>query len=96
MRTLIACAATMAALLAAPASHAYMLRDVVPLKNGWTILVFDDGKMSARDDRGRVRSVWPGTVLQTTDGRTVEMRGNETWRRTPEEQELEELYRGSK
>ncbi len=96
MRTLIACAATMAALIAAPAARAYVLTDVVPLKNGWTVLVFDDGKMSARDDRGRVRSVWPNTPLETSDGRVLRMRGNETWRRTPAEEELEELYRGSK
>jgi hypothetical protein len=93
MRSLIACAATLAALAAAPAAHAYAVRDVIPLKNGWTVLVFDDGKMSARDARGRVRSVWPGTSLETADGRTLRMHGDETWRRTPAEEELEDLYR---
>ena len=96
MRISIAAAVIVTSLLASPLAWAYRVEQVVPLKNGWTVLVFDDGKMSMRDDKGRPRSVWSGTTLETADGRTLAMRGNETWRRTPEEKELDWLYRGSK
>ncbi len=96
MRLPAAAAVLVASLLASPLALAYRVEQAVPLKNGWTVLVFDDGKMSMRDDKGRPRSVPSGTTLETADGRSLQMRGNETWRRTPHEKELEWLYRGSR
>jgi hypothetical protein len=67
----------------------------VPLKDGSTLLIFKDGKMSMRDARGRTISMKDGMTMETKDGKIYVMKGNEIWRKTTAEQLREELYRGS-
>jgi hypothetical protein len=77
-------------------SAAWADKDVteVPLKDGATLLIFKDGKMSMRDSRGRVHSMKEGVTMETKDGQVIVMRGNEIWRKTTAEKLREELYRG--
>jgi hypothetical protein len=66
----------------------------VPLKDGTTLLIYKDGKMSHRDARGRVASMKDGAAMETRDGKVIMMKGNEVWRKTTVEQLRDELYRG--
>lgn len=66
----------------------------IPLKDGTTLLIFKDGKMSMRDTRGRVHSMKDGTQMETKDGQVIMMKGNEVWRKTSSERLREDLYRG--
>ena len=61
----------------------------IPLKDGSTLLVFKDGKMSMRDKNGRTMSMKDGVAMETKDGKKLMMKGNEVWRRLP----AEELYK---
>lgn len=67
---------------------------LIPLKDGTTLVVFKDGKMAMRDDRGRPMSMKENHPMETGDGKLIMMRGNELWRKTTSEKELEDLYRG--
>lgn len=60
----------------------------VALKDGRTLLIFSDGKMSLRDAKGRVLQGRDGEVLTTAKGETIRMKGNEVQRHT----ETEALY----
>jgi hypothetical protein len=42
--------------------------------------IFQDGKMGMEDKFGRTFLMEQGHVMETRDGRTVEMKGNEVWR----------------
>ena len=50
------------------------------LKDGSTVVVFKDGKMSMQDARGRVVPMKPGHVMETRDGQKIIMIGNEVAR----------------
>lgn len=63
----------------------------IALKDGATLLIFKDGKMSMRDKQGRTMGMKDGQEMETRDGKKLMMRGNEIWRVT----EREELYRGN-
>jgi hypothetical protein len=67
----------------------------VPLKDGTTLLIFKDGKMSMRDARGRPMSMKDGLQMETKDGKVYVMKGNEIWRKTTAEKLFEELYGGN-
>jgi hypothetical protein len=67
----------------------------IQLKDGSTLVIFKDGKMSMRDSRGRPMSMKDGLRMETKDGKVYVMKGNEIWRKTREEQLRDELYRGS-
>jgi hypothetical protein len=67
----------------------------IQLKDGSTLVIFKDGKMSMRDSRGRPMSMKDGLRMETKDGKVYVMKGNEIWRKTTEEQLRDELYRGS-
>ena len=56
--------------------------------------LFKDGKMATRDSKGRVSSMKENHPMETKDGKTIMMRGNELWRKTQSEKEREDLYRG--
>jgi hypothetical protein len=66
----------------------------IALKDGTTLIVFKDGKMSMRDARGRVHSMKDGMRMETKDGQVIMMKGNEVWRKTSSERLREDLYRG--
>ena len=50
------------------------------LKDGTTVYVFKDGKMAMEDKLGRTVTMKPGQVMQTTDGQSLVMIGNEVAR----------------
>ena len=47
------------------------------LKDGSTVYIFKDGKMAMEDKLGRVVPMKPGHVMQTKDGQSILMVGNE-------------------
>jgi hypothetical protein len=47
------------------------------LKDGNTVYVFKDGKMSMEDRLGRTQGMKAGHVMETKDGRKIIMVGNE-------------------
>ena len=81
-------------LAAGPLVHAQQDVKEIALKDGSTLLVFKDGKMSMRDARGRVHGMKDGVAMETKNGQVIMMKGNEVWRRTSSEKLWEELYRG--
>jgi hypothetical protein len=94
MRSAVATAVMALGLAAAGAALADADVKEIPLKDGSTLLIFKDGKMSMRDARGRVMSMKDGMQMETKDGKVFVMKGNEIWRKTTQEQFREELYRG--
>ncbi len=52
----------------------------VQLTDGSTVHVFGDGKMAMEDKYGRAVYMEPGHAMQTTDGKTIVMNGNEVAR----------------
>ena len=57
----------------------------VAMKDGGSLIIYKDGKMAMRDSKGKTKSMKPGMVMETADGRKFTMRGNELWRRTSQE-----------
>lgn len=55
-------------------------KQVIELTDGSTVYVFKDGKMAEESKFGNVMYVKPGTALQTKDGGTITMVGNEVAR----------------
>lgn len=49
----------------------------IPLKDGSTVYIFKDGKMAMEDKVGRVVPMKAGQVMQTQDGQSILMIGNE-------------------
>jgi hypothetical protein len=49
----------------------------VPLKDGSTMHQFADGKMAMEDKYGRAVRMNEGTSMETTDGKSVAMNGDE-------------------
>lgn len=47
------------------------------LKDGSTVYIFKDGKMAMEDKLGRTVPMKPGHVMQTKDGQSILMVGNE-------------------
>jgi len=77
-------------LAAAPAVWADADTKEIPLKDGTTLLIFKDGKMAHRDDKGRVVQMKDGARMVTKDGTVLLMVGNEIFRKT----DSERLYQG--
>jgi hypothetical protein len=50
------------------------------MKDGTTLLVYQDGKMAMQDKSGRTHSMKPGQRMETKDGQVLMMQGNEVWR----------------
>lgn len=78
-KILVTAASSMIA-LSAFASTADPAQSSIPLKDGTTVYVFADGKMGMQDKYGRAVSMEPGQVMETRDGKTVNMIGNEKGR----------------
>ena len=74
-------------------TYAYANQDAreIALKDGGTLLIFKDGKMSMRDSRGRIHSMKDGLRMETKDGQVIMMKGNEVWRRTDREKFVADL-----
>ena len=63
-------------------THPDIVRSV-PLKDGSTMHQFKDGKMAIESRYGRAISVKEGSTLETMDGKTITMVGNEIGRLYP-------------
>jgi hypothetical protein len=97
MRSALAAALIAAAMAASPFSWAAggdKGEQEIPLKDGTKLVIFKDGKMAMRDARGRPLGMKENHPMETKDGKIIMMRGNELWRKTQGEKELEDLYRG--
>lgn len=92
IRKALTSAALAAGVVLAPAVWSADDVKEIPLKDGGTLLIFKDGKMSHRDTRGRVMSMKEGVTMETKDGKVLVMKGNELWRRTTTEQVRDEMY----
>jgi hypothetical protein len=55
-------------------------KQVIDLKDGSIAYVFDNGKMALESKFGNAVVVKPGTTLQTADGRSITMVGDEVAR----------------
>lgn len=66
----------------------------IALKDGTTVVVFEDGKMAMRTSKGAGADMAEGHQMETKDGRIVVMRGNEVQRKTEQEKELDRIYFG--
>jgi hypothetical protein len=66
--------------LSAQASVDHGIKESVELKDGSVVHVFQDGRMGMEDRYGREFSMPEGHAMETRDGRTVVMKGNEVAR----------------
>ena len=55
-------------------------KQVVELKDGSTVYVFDSGKMAMESKYGQAVRMNPGTVMETKDGQKITMVGDEVAR----------------
>jgi len=55
-------------------------KQVVELKDGATVYVFDSGKMAMESKYGRAVRMDPGMVMETKDGQKITMVGDEVAR----------------
>jgi len=94
MRHMTATLALLLGLIASPLAIAQQGERTIALKDGNTLVVFKDGKMSMRDKNGKVTTMKDGVPMETKDGQVIMMKGNEIWRKTATEKDWEQLYRG--
>lgn len=74
---------TAAFVVAGSAALAQNLADIartVPLQDGTSVHIFQDGKMAMEDKLGRSVSMSEGQSMVTRDGQQIRMAGNETAR----------------
>jgi hypothetical protein len=53
---------------------------IVELKNGSSVYIFQDGKMAMESKTGRVTRMNPGETMEAKDGRKIVMHGDEVAR----------------
>jgi len=94
MRHMTATLALVLGLISSPLAFAQQGERQIALKDGSTLVVFKDGKMSMRDKTGNVVGMKDGVPMETKDGQIIMMKGNEIWRKTSTEKQWEELFRG--
>jgi hypothetical protein len=87
MKTKLAKLALITVLSAAGATTAFAhdaaraeAKQVVELKGGATLYIFNDGKMAMEDRYGRATRTTPGTVVETSDGRKITTQSDEVAR----------------
>jgi hypothetical protein len=80
LRKLIVVTALGAAAATAFAVNLADVQQTLPLKDGSTVYIFKDGKMSMEDKLGRVTRMQPGHVMETKDGQKIIMIGDEVSR----------------
>jgi len=78
-KLLVAAASSMFA-LSAFAGNEYQMEKCVELKDGSTLHLFKGGKMGMESHFGRAFSMEPGHAMETKDGKTIIMDGNEVSR----------------
>lgn len=52
----------------------------IELKDGTTLHIYKDGKMTMEDKVGRPQTMPEGTPMETKNGTIIMMKGNEVWR----------------
>jgi len=75
---LVAAISTVAA--SAVALDAGQFQRVVPLKDGSTVFIFEDGKMAMESKYGRVERMDPGHVMEAKNGEKITMQGDQVAR----------------
>src|SRR6266545_1614569 len=83
MKTKRCIAALAIAAVAVAATSAFAAENVAKqyeLKDGTTLLIYQDGKMAMKDKTGRTHSMKSGQRMETKDGQVLMMQGNEVWR----------------
>ncbi len=55
-------------------------KEMIPLKNGETLYIFEDGRMARENAYGRAVYLKAGETLQTADGKTIQATSNEVAR----------------
>lgn len=55
-------------------------KQVIDLKDGSTVYVFDNGKMAMESKFGRATRMEPGMTMETSDGKKITMVGDEVAR----------------
>ena len=78
-KILVAAASSMIA-LSAFAVDSTQVEKSIQLKDGSTVYIFKDGKMGMENQFGRTISMKPGQVMETKDGKQIDMKGNEVER----------------
>ncbi len=63
-----------------PVAEAWQVTQRIELKDGTFLNVYKDGKATMENRFGRPVYMKPGQSMQSKDGRTVPMIGNETYR----------------
>ncbi|WP_455153140.1 periplasmic Cu(I)/Cu(II)-binding protein CopK [Cupriavidus basilensis] len=76
---LIAASSSMLA-LSALAADPSKVEKTIELKDGTTLYIFKDGKMSMENKAGKTVGMKEGVVMETKDGQQLMMKGNEIWR----------------
>ena len=76
---------TMIALLSAISASTFavdaaQVEKSIPLKDGTTVYIFKDGKMSMEDQYGRAVRMKQDQVMETKDGQKIKMHGDEVVR----------------
>lgn len=66
--------------LSAFATDRSSIEKSVPLKDGSTVHQFKDGKMAMEDKFGRAFRMKDGETMQTADGKSISMQGDEVAR----------------
>lgn len=66
--------------LSAFAMDSSRIEKSTPLQGGTTVHLFKDGKMAMEDKYGRAFRMKDGEVMQTSDGKTITMKGDEVAR----------------
>ncbi|MDT3668895.1 MAG: CopK family periplasmic copper-binding protein [Aromatoleum sp.] len=66
--------------VATPVGVSANVEKTYALKDGTTLYVFKDGRMAMEDSRGNSVSMRAGQPMETVDGETIVMKGNEVWR----------------
>lgn len=85
-KSLIALSLVATALSAVAAGDADKVQSI-QLKDGTTMHVYKDGKMAMEDKYGNVVYMKDGMKMETVDGKTVNMTGNEVARLSAEKYE---------
>ena len=78
-KSLIALSLVATALSAVAAGDADRVQSI-QLKDGTTMHHYKDGKMSMEDKNGKIVYMKEGVKMETTDGKTIAMSGNEVAR----------------
>ncbi len=63
-----------------PVPESWQVAQRIDLQDGTTLIVYTDGKTAMENRFGQSIAMTPGHAMQTRDGRTVTMQGNETIR----------------